>query len=106
MKKLLFILATVVAFNVYAVDKLKPTAEQVHKVIKLTKRHIPIGRYFADDDDSEDDYSLTQPLLFRRQTAIKAHTDITPTEDDVQISDYARTRLFLARVQALEALQA
>ena len=83
------------------VGAFKPTAGQVHHIIKLTKRHIPIGRYFADDDNSEDDYSLTQPLLFRRQTAIKARTDITPTEDDIQISDEMRIRLMLARIKAL-----
>ena len=102
MKKLLFILATTVAFNVYAVDNPRPTTHQVHKVIKLTKRHIPIGRYFADDDN-EDDYTLVQPMIARRESGvIKTRTDITPTEDDVVISDGVRLRLMLARMKAMD----
>jgi hypothetical protein len=103
MKRLLFILATAVALNVYATEKPRPTTEQVHRVIKLTKKHLPIGRYFADDDD-EEDYSLVQPMISRRESVVIKHrTNIAPTEDDVIISDEMRVRLFLARVKAMQA---
>ena len=42
-------------------------------------------------------------MLFRKQTVIKAKTDIAPSEDDYVIPDHIRVRLFLARVRALEA---
>lgn len=103
MKRLMFILATTVAFNVYAVDKPKPTVHQVKHVIKLTTRNLPIQKYFADDDDDEDFHASSRAMIHRRQTALKAKTDITPTEDDVVISDSVRLRLMLARVKAMDA---
>ena len=102
MKKLLFILATFVAVNCFGAEKPHPTPHQVKHVIKLTKKHIPIGRYFADDDD-EEDYTLVQPMLFRRESGvIKTRTDIAPTEDDYVISEEMRLRLMLARLKALK----
>lgn len=79
----------------------EPPAEVRH-VLKLTKKHLPISRYFAEDDDNEELYTANHAVLFRRQTAIKAKTDITPAEDDYVISDSIRARLTLARIKALQ----
>ena len=101
MKRLLFILATLVAVNCFGAEKPHPTTHQVHKVIRLTKKHIPIGRYFAEDDD-EEDYTLVQPMIARRETGvIKARTDIGPAEDDYVLSDEIKLRLMLSRIKAL-----
>ena len=102
MKKLITILAIAMASTGVAYAQ-APTKSEVHHVLKLTKKHLPISRYFATDDDDEDYYyTANHAVLFRRQTAIKAKTDITPSEDDYVISDKIKARLFLARTRALE----
>ena len=64
-----------------------------------TKRSL---EEYAGGDDDEEDYTLVQPMLFRRETGIiKTCTDIAPTEDDVVVSDGVRLRLMLARIKAL-----
>ena len=54
------------------------------------------------DDDDEDYYTANHSVLFRRETVIKAKTNIAETEDDMPVSDYAQSRLTLARAKALE----
>lgn len=100
MKKLLLLLAIGVAFN--AVGEEKPDVpREVKKAIKLTTKNLPINRYFSDDED-DDQQVAPRSFLFRRDTSIKAKTDITPAEDDYVISDSIKLRLMLARIKALE----
>ena len=101
MKRLITILAIAMASTGVAYAQ-APTKSEVHHVLKLTKKHLPISRYFAEDEDDEELFTANHAVLFRRQTAIKAKTDITPSEDDYVISDEIKARLFLARTRALE----
>ena len=100
MKKILFLLAIGVAFN--AIGEEKPIVPyEVKKAIKLTTKNLPISRYFSDDED-DDQQVAPRTFLFRRDTALKAKTDITPSEDDYVISDSIKLRLMLARIRAIE----
>jgi hypothetical protein len=80
------------------VDTLEP---EVRQAIKLSTKHLPIYRYFADDDNDDALAVHQQDVNVRRDTSIKAHTDIAPTEDDYLISDEIALRLMLARIKAL-----
>jgi hypothetical protein len=103
MKRLFLILAISLASTGIAYAQ-APTKSEVQHVLKLTKKHLPISLYFTDDDNDDDYYTANHTVLFRRQTAIKAKTDITPSDDDYVISDAIRARLMLARVRALQHL--
>ena len=85
------------------VDELEP---EVRQAIKLSTKHLPIHRYFADDDDSDDLAVYQQDLNVRRDTSIKPHTDTSPDEDDYVISDEIALRLMLARIKALNRYNA
>lgn len=80
------------------VDELEP---EVRQAIKLTVKHLPIHRYFADNDDSDDLTVHQQDANVRRDTSIELHTDIAFKEDDYVISDEIALRLMLARIKAL-----
>ena len=87
----------------YVSDPVDTPEPEVKHVIKLTTRHLPIHKYFAEDDDDDSLTVAQQYLINRRDTAVKARVDVTPTEDDVVISDGVRLRLMLARMKALDA---
>lgn len=78
-----------------------PQKSSLRKVIKLTTRHLPIHKYFVDEDDDDGLAVCQQYMIVRRDTAIRAHVEISPTEDDVQLSDGVRLRLWLAREKAM-----
>lgn len=80
-----------------------PQKSSLRKVIKLTTRHLPIHRYFVDDDDDDGLAVCQQYMIVRRDTAIVAHTDVSPTEDDIEISDGVKLRLWLVREKAMNA---
>ena len=86
----------------YVSDPVDTPEPEVKHVIKLTTRHLPIHRYFADDDDEDSLTVAQQYLITRRETAVTAKIDITPTDDDVEISDGVRLRLLLARMKAMK----
>ena len=86
----------------YVSDPVDTPEPEVKHVIKLTTRHLPIHRYFAEDDEDDSLTVAQQYMIARRETAVRAHTDISPTEDDVEISDGIKLRLMLARMKALE----
>lgn len=75
----------------------------LRKVIKLTTRHLPIRKYFVDEDDDDTLTVCQQYMIARRDTALKARVDISLGEDDIQISDGVRLRLWLAREKAMDA---
>ena len=94
------VLAVLVAFAYYS-DPVDAPEPEVRHAIKLTTRHLPIHKYFAEEDD-DDSLTVSQLyLIARRETALKARVDIAPTEDDVEISDGVRLRLLLARMKAM-----
>lgn len=67
--------------------------------IKLTVRHFPIHRIFADEDD-DDSLSVAQhAMLHRREFELQAVTDVA---DNDTISDSVALRLWLIRQQALK----
>lgn len=73
----------------------KPSATK--NVIKLTIRHFPIARLFAEDDD-DDDLSVAQHyMLHRRDFVIETVANV-----DTDISDSVKLRLFLIRHRVLE----
>ena len=76
---------------------------EVKHVIKLTTRHLPIHKYWADDDEDDSLTVAQQYMIVRRDTVLKAHVNISPTEDDYVLSDAIRLRLMLARFKALDA---
>ena len=89
----------------YVSDPVDTPEPEVKHVIKLTTRHLPIHKYFAEDDE-DDSLTVSQTyFITRRDTALKAKIDIAPTEDDIEISDEIKLRLMLARFKALEAYQ-
>ena len=87
----------------YVSDPVDTPEPEVKHVIKLTTRHLPIHKYFAEDDEDDTLTVAQQYFITRRDTALKAKIDIAPTEDDVVISDAIRLRLMLARFKALDA---
>lgn len=102
-----YIVASLSALFVFAyyadpVDTLEP---EVKQVIKLTTRHLPIHRYFADEDDDDSLTVAQQYFITRRETSLKARVDIAPNQDDYVLSDDIRLRLMLARFKALDAYQ-
>ena len=99
------VLAVIIAFAYYS-DPVDTPEPEVRHVIKLTTRHLPIHKYFADEDD-DDSLTVSQTyFITRRDTALKAKIDITPTEDDYVLSDEIRLRLMLARFKALDKYNA
>lgn len=85
-----------------AVGEERPTVPyEVKKAIKLTTKNLPIARYFSDEDE-DDQQVAPRTFLFRRDTAVKAKTDITPSEDEYVIPDSIKLRLMLARIRAVE----
>ena len=96
------VLAVFVAFAHYS-DPVDTPEPEVKHVIKLTTRHLPIHKYFTQDDDDDNLTVAQQYLITRRETSVKTRTDIAPSEDDYVISDGIRLRLMLARMKALEA---
>jgi hypothetical protein len=87
----------------YVSDPVDSPEPEVRHAIKLTTRHLPIHKYFAQEDEDDNLTVSQQYLIARRQTAIKTQTDITPTEDDYVLSDEIKLRLMLARFKALDA---
>jgi len=87
----------------YASDPVAAPEPEVKQVIKLTTRHLPIHKYFADDEDDDSLTVAQQYMIVRRDTVLKARVDIAPTEDDVVITDEMRLRLMLARMRAVDA---
>ena len=85
----------------YVSDPVDTPEPEVRHVIKLTTRHLPIHKYFAEDDDDDTLTIAQQYLITRRETAVKAKIDIASTEDDVVVSDGVRLRLMLARMKAI-----
>lgn len=86
----------------YVSDPVDTPEPEVKQVIKLTTRHLPIHKYFADDEDDDSLTVAQQYMIVRRDTVLKAQIDVAPTEDDIVISDGVRLRLMLARMRALE----
>ena len=85
----------------YISDPVDTPEPEVRHAIKLTTRHLPIRKYWADEDDDDSLTVAQQYMISRRGTVLKAQVDITPTEDDYVISDSVRLRLMLARIKAL-----
>jgi hypothetical protein len=85
----------------YVSDPVDTPEPEVKQAIKLTTRHLPIHKYFADDDEDDSLTVAQQYFIARRETSVKTQTDVAPTEDDVVISDGVRLRLMLARMKAL-----
>lgn len=86
----------------YISDPVETPEPEVRHAIKLTTRHLPIHRYFVEEDE-DDTLTVSQTyFITRRETGVKTRTDITPSEDDYVISDGVRLRLMLARMRALE----
>ena len=98
------VLAVLVAFA-YVSDPVDTPEPEVKHVIKLTTRHLPIHKYFAEDDDEDSLTVAQQYFITRRETSVKAKIDIVPAEDDIELSDSIRLRLMLARFKALDAYQ-
>ena len=100
-----YILASFIALMIVAGfsydEPVESAPVEVKKAIKLTTKNLPINRYFSDDEDG-DQQVAPRSFLFRRDTSIKAKTDIAPAEDDYVISDGIKLRLMLARIRALE----
>lgn len=93
------VIAAVLTF-VYSTDPVDTPAPEVKQLIKLTTKHLPINRYFSDDDD--DDLQVVQhAVINRRETSIKARTDISD-DDDYELSDYVKDRLLVARALAMK----
>lgn len=86
----------------YISDPVESPEPEVRHAIKLTTRHLPIHKLWADDDDEDSLTIAQQYMIARRETSVKTRTDITPTEDDYVISDEIRLRLFLARMKAMQ----
>ena len=99
-----YIIASLGALFVFAyyADPVDAPEPEVKQVIKLTTRHLPIHRYFADEDDDDSLTVAQQYMIVRRDTVIKAQVDIVPAEDDYVLTDGVRLRLMLARMKALE----
>lgn len=101
-----YIIASFIALVVFvATGESTPdvsTPVEVKRQIKLTTRHLPIHRYFVDEDEDEELYTANHAVIHRRNLLIKAQVDIGPTEDDVVITDGIRLRLMLARMKALD----
>jgi hypothetical protein len=87
----------------YISDPVDTPEPEVKHAIKLTTRHLPIHKYFADEDEDDSLTVAQQYMIVRRDTVLKASVDIAPTEDDYVISDDIRLRLMLARFKALDA---
>ena len=87
----------------YISDPVDTPEPEVRQAIKLTTRHLPIHKYFADEDDDDSLTVAQQYFIARRETGVKTKTDITPSEDDYVISNEMRLRLFLARIKAMQA---
>ena len=85
----------------YISDPVDSPEPEVRHAIKLTTRHLPIHKYFADEDEDDSLTISQQYMIARRETGVKTRTDITPTEDDIKISDGVRVRLMLARIKAM-----
>ena len=85
----------------YVSDPVDTPEPEIKHAIKLTTRHLPIHKYFADEDEDDSLTVAQQYFIARRETSVKTRTDITPTEDDIEISDGVRLRLMLARMKAL-----
>ena len=86
----------------YISDPVDTPEPEVKHVIKLTTRHLPIHRYFAEDDEDDTLTVAQQYLINRRDHVVKAKIDIAPTEDDCVLTDEIRLRLMLARFKALD----
>jgi hypothetical protein len=95
--------ATVITFA-YVSDPVNTPEPEVKKAIKLSSQHLPISRYFSDDED-DDSTAVNHAVLFRRETSIKARTGISDDNDDYELSDGIKLRLTLARLKALEVYQ-
>ena len=96
------VLATLLAIA-YVSDPVETPEPEVKHVIKLTTRHLPIHKYFADEDDDDSLTVAQQYFINRRDIALKARVDVAPTEDDYVLSDDIKLRLMLARFKALDA---
>jgi hypothetical protein len=89
--------APVLTHNYVTKNAVRPTLKTV---IKLTTRHLPIHRYFIEDDDEDELYVVNHPILHRRNHDIVVKQT---AEDGVEISDGVRLRLMLARMKAMDA---
>ena len=90
----------------YVSDPVDTPEPEVKHVIKLTTRHLPIHKYFAEDDDDDSLTVAQQYFINRRDTAVRAKIDIAPTEDDYVLTDEIKLRLMLARFKALDRYNA
>ena len=86
----------------YISDPVDTPEPEVKHAIKLTTRHLPIYKYWADEDEDDSLTIAQQYMIVNRHTSVKTKTDITPTEDDYVLSDAIRLRLMLARFRALD----
>ena len=84
-------------------DELEP---EIRQAIKLSTKHLPIHRYFADDDNNNDLVVYQQDINVRRDTSIEICADTAVTEDDYVISDEIALRLMLARIKAMDKYHA
>ena len=87
----------------YISDPVDTPEPEVKHAIKLTTRHLPIHKYFADEDDDDGLTVAQQYMIVRRDTLISIQTDTVPNEDDIKISDGVQLRLWLAREKAMDA---
>ena len=85
----------------YISDPVDTPEPEVKQAIKLTTRHLPIHKYFADEDEDDSLTVAQQYFIVNRHTSVKTRTDISPAEDDYVLSDEIRLRLMLARIKAL-----
>ena len=90
----------------YVSDPVDTPEPEVKHVIKLTTRHLPIHKYFAEDDEDDTLTVAQQYFITRRDTVLKAKIDIAPTEDDYVLTDEIKLRLMLARFKALDKYNA
>ena len=80
------VLAVLFTFT-YVSDPVDTPEPEVKHAIKLTTRHLPIHKYFADEDDDDSLTIARQYMIARRESGvIKTRTNIGPTEDDIQIT--------------------
>ena len=95
-------IALVTLFMVaYVSDPVEELEPEIRQAIKLSTKHLPIHRYFADDDGDNDSVVYQQDINVRRDTSIKLCSDTDFAEDDYVISDEIALRLMLARIKAL-----
>jgi hypothetical protein len=100
-RHILSIVLTLLFMVAYVSDPVDELEPEVRQAIKLSTKHLPIHRYFANDDSDDDPAVYQQDINVRRDTSIKLCSNTDFAEDDYVISDEIALRLMLARIKAL-----